>query len=68
MGKGYRVLLLLAAAAGMLLASGCARQEEQLTANGTIEATEIKVVAEVGGRLEELLVKEGDRVKAGQVV
>lgn len=68
MGKGHRVKLLLAVMAGILFVTGCARQEEQLTANGTIEATEIKVVAEVGGRLEELLVKEGDRVKAGQVV
>jgi HlyD family secretion protein len=52
----------------MMLLGGCASRSGELTANGTIEATEIKVVAEVGGRLNELLVKEGDRVKEGQLV
>lgn len=51
-----------------LLLAGCAVRGRPLTANGTIEATEIKVVAEVGGQLKQLLVKEGDMVKAGQLV
>ncbi|MEW6172404.1 MAG: HlyD family efflux transporter periplasmic adaptor subunit [Bacillota bacterium] len=54
--------------AGILLLSGCATEDAELTANGTVEATEIKVVAEVGGQLKELRVKEGDRVKAGQLI
>jgi len=53
-----------------LFLSGCqfTKKEQSLTANGTIEATEIKVVAEVGGALKKLSVKEGDRVQAGQII
>lgn len=61
-------MALVAAVAAALLIAGCGRRAEFLTATGTIEATEIKVVAEVAGRLEELTVKEGDRVKKGQLV
>lgn len=50
--------------------TGCQlfQREQPLTANGTIEATEVKVVAEVGGTLQKLAVKEGDRVQAGQLI
>lgn len=51
--------------------SGCQfsfQKAQPLTANGTIEATEVKVVAEVGGTLQKLAVKEGDRVQAGQLI
>jgi multidrug resistance efflux pump len=40
----------------------------ELTASGTIEAREDAVVAEVGGRVAELLVGEGDTVEANAVV
>ncbi len=36
--------------------------------NGRIEATEIDVAARIGGRLREVLVQEGEFVKAGQVL
>jgi HlyD family secretion protein len=36
--------------------------------SATLEGTEAVVAAKVGGRLVEVLVQEGDRVKAGQVV
>ena len=39
-----------------------------LTASGNVEATEVQVAPEVGGRIVELRVAEGDRVKAGDVV
>jgi multidrug resistance efflux pump len=39
-----------------------------LTASGTIEADEATVAPEVGGRLVEVAVDEGDPVRAGQVV
>jgi HlyD family secretion protein len=39
-----------------------------LRASGHVEATEVQVAAEVGGRLIELRVAEGDRVEAGEVV
>lgn len=39
-----------------------------LRGSGTIEATEISVVAEMGGQLKEVLAEEGEQVKAGQVL
>ncbi|MCX7856177.1 MAG: biotin/lipoyl-binding protein, partial [Anaerolineae bacterium] len=39
-----------------------------LTASGFIEAEEVSVAAEVGGRIAEVLVAEGDMVEAGQVL
>ncbi|HEY3413754.1 MAG TPA: HlyD family efflux transporter periplasmic adaptor subunit [Armatimonadota bacterium] len=37
-------------------------------ASGTVEATEIEVGPQVAGRIEKVLVAEGDKVKAGQVI
>ncbi|OAT87081.1 HlyD family secretion protein [Desulfotomaculum copahuensis] len=53
-----------------LLLAGCQSrgQAGPLTANGTIEATEVNVTARVGGTLQKLGVREGDRVKAGQSI
>lgn len=39
-----------------------------LTASGTIEGTQIEIASEVGGRVLEVLVKEGDFVHSGQVL
>ncbi|WP_292363178.1 HlyD family secretion protein, partial [Methylophaga sp. UBA1464] len=36
--------------------------------NGRIEATEIDVAAKMAGRIQDILVREGDFVTAGQVV
>lgn len=57
-------------AAVVLLLAGCQSrgQTGALTANGTIEATEVNVTARVGGTLQKLGVREGDRVKAGQLI
>lgn len=44
------------------------RAAEPLTASGTIEATQVRVSAQIGGRILELLADEGDTVKAGQVL
>jgi HlyD family secretion protein len=40
----------------------------RLPASGTVEATEARLGFEVGGRIAEVLVREGDEVAAGQVV
>ena len=37
-------------------------------ASGYIEATEVRVAPEVGGRIVELLVEEGKRITAGDVI
>lgn len=39
-----------------------------LTASGTIEATEVLIAPEVSGRVAEVLVNEGDLVRAGDVL
>jgi multidrug resistance efflux pump len=40
----------------------------EITASGFIEAEEVAIAAEVGGRIAEVLVAEGDVVEAGQVL
>lgn len=39
-----------------------------VSGNGRIEATEVDVATKLGGRVDEILVREGDFVKAGQVL
>ena len=41
---------------------------DQIRVSGYVEATEVRVAAEVGGRLIDLNVAEGNRVKAGDIV
>jgi len=50
--------------------AACAKPEDPnaLRASGYVEATEVTISPEVGGRLVELRVKEGDRVAAGDVI
>jgi HlyD family secretion protein len=43
-------------------------QEGATRVSGHVEATEVQVSAEVGGRIVELRVDEGDRVKRGDVI
>ena len=54
----------------LLVIAGCNRGAAPAAdrATGYIEATEVRVAAEVGGRLLEVKVAEGDRVAAGDVV
>jgi HlyD family secretion protein len=61
------IVLILLAASG---AAGCRRgaADGPLRASGYVEATEVRVAPEVGGRILELPVDEGDRVSAGTVV
>jgi len=64
-----RTGLALALVAGLLVAA-CADEAplDRIRVSGYVEATEVGVAAEVGGRVLERLVDEGDRVAAGQVV
>lgn len=54
--------------ATIIMVAGCNGDKHALVSNGTIEADEVRVTAEVGGTVRELRVNEGDRVRAGQVV
>ncbi len=62
-------LVLLALGAG-LVAGGCraATPSDHIRASGNVEATEVLISPQVGGRMDELKVAEGDRVVVGQVV
>jgi HlyD family secretion protein len=64
--RGARAALALAA----LAASGCGDEApaDRVRASGYVEATEVQVAPEVGGRLLEVRVEEGDRVAAGDLV
>jgi HlyD family secretion protein len=59
------------AAAFLLAASGVACNRDDTAApraSGYVEATEVRVASEVGGRIAELLVDEGKRVAAGDLI
>ena len=65
--------LLTAALAGTViacLAAGCNRGKNDAStrASGYVEATEVRVAGEVGGRLIDVLVEEGKRVNTGDVI
>ncbi|WP_313604029.1 HlyD family secretion protein [Comamonas jiangduensis] len=67
-------LTLLAVATALVLAGGYAWKQWQSShaheglagGNGRIEATEVDIATKLGGRVEEILVGEGDFVKAGE--
>ena len=65
--KRLLVILSLAVAS---LAAACARSGTPAAdrATGYVEATEVRVSAQVGGRILELKIAEGDRLKAGDVI
>jgi HlyD family secretion protein len=65
------IRLASACTAALVLAGAACRQPaptDRVRVSGHVEATEVQVAPEVGGRLLELSVDEGDRVKAGQVI
>ena len=58
--------------ASLVLGAVCACSQkpppDRVRVSGQVEATDVQLAAQVGGRLLELHVAEGDRVKAGDVV
>ena len=62
--------LVLVVLGSALIALSLARNSagKILEGTGTIEATEVRVGTKVLGRIKDLLVREGDAVKAGQVI
>jgi len=57
-------------AAGAMAIDACAHQPpaDRVRVSGQVEATAVQVAPQVGGRLLELRVVEGDRVNAGDVI
>ncbi len=62
------VALVLLALTGWLIWRGGGSDAERIEASGTIEGTEADLGFQVGGRVAEVSVREGDRVAAGAVL
>jgi HlyD family secretion protein len=63
------IVVVVAALAGVAAYSaGWFHHQTQLQGSGTVEARNIRVGSKVGGRIEKVLVREGDPVEAGQVL
>ena len=61
------LLIALAGTAWWYLNQDSARAEDnQITASGTIEATQVEVAPEVGGQITEVLAQAGESIHAGQ--
>ena len=70
--KGKRIVLVLVivavVASVLFLSRSLSRKDSGLQGSGTVEARNIRVGSKIGGRIEKLLVREGDHVEAGQVL
>jgi HlyD family secretion protein len=57
-------------ALALAVSAGCASKTptDRARASGSVEATEVQISSQVGGRLMELKVAEGDRVAVGQTI
>jgi HlyD family secretion protein len=66
-----RLLIVLAAAAvvtATALYAGWFHRDTALQSSGTVEARNIRVGSKIGGRIDKVLVREGDSVQPGQVL
>lgn len=52
----------------LFLTVGCGSEAETPSYTGTVEATQVDVGAEIGGRIETVAVEEGEQVTAGQIL
>jgi HlyD family secretion protein len=69
--SGSRALVGASALALVALAAAGCRQQgptDRVRVSGHVEADDVQLSAEVGGRVLELAIAEGDRVAAGQVI
>src|SRR5882724_10532906 len=62
------VLMAIAAVAVGGVYAGWFRKDSGLQGSGTVEARNIRVGSKVGGRIQQVLVREGDRVQPGQTL
>jgi len=62
------IVILVAVAATAALATNWFRRSTGLQGSGTVEARNIRVGSKVGGRIDKVLVREGDSVQPGQVL
>jgi HlyD family secretion protein len=67
--KGIVVILIVAAVVAFAgFSAGWFRHDSPLQGSGTVEARDIRVGSKVGGRIDKVLVREGDTVQPGQVL
>jgi HlyD family secretion protein len=67
--KPIIILVILAAVVtATALYAGWFRHDTALQGSGTVEARNIRVGSEVGGRIDKVLVREGDSVEPGQIL
>lgn len=62
------IVLIAAAIAASAVYATWFRGDESLRGSGTVEARDIRVGSKIGGRIDKVLVREGDRVQSGQVL
>ncbi len=69
-GSAQRTRRLWMVVSACAVVAGCQQEapSDAVRVSGHVEATEVQVAAEVGGRLVDLRVSEGDRVAAGSVI
>jgi len=61
-------IIVIAVAAVAAYSMGWFRHDNSLQGSGTVEARDIRVGSKIGGRIDKVLVREGDSVEAGQVL
>lgn len=67
--KTKRILTFLIVISIATIFAGCNKKDENIeTFSGTVEAREINVNAEVGGKIADIAITEGSRVKQGQLI
>ena len=67
--KSVVILILVAVAlGGSAVYARWLRRDTALEGSGTVEARDIRVGSKVGGRIDKVLVREGDRVASGQTL
>jgi len=62
------IVVLAVVIAATALYAGWFRRDSALQGSGTVEARNIRVGSEVGGRIDKVLVREGDSVAPGQIL
>jgi membrane fusion protein YbhG len=62
------ILVLLAIAGATAIYAMRLGRDQGLQGSGTVEARNIRVGSKIGGRIDKVLVREGDRVEAGQIL
>src|SRR6266568_3555082 len=62
------VLIIAAAVAATALYAGWFRRDTGLQGSGSVEARDIRVGSKIGGRIDKVLVREGDSVQPGQIL